>query len=75
MRLFKKHNIDNCIIPKDLSIGANGILNSLLVRTDDELEKQGYLIPILTKEVIAFFDIDIPYLESKFSSKKLIKNM
>lgn len=51
------------------------MLNSLLVRTDDELEKQGYLIPILTKEVIAFFDIDIPYLESKFSNKKLIKNM
>lgn len=45
------------------------MLNSLLVRTDDELEKQGYLIPILTKEVIAFFDIDIPYLESRFSSK------
>ena len=75
MRLFKKDNIDNYIIPKDLSIGATGMLNSLLVRTDDELEKQGYLIPILTKEVIAFFDIDIPYLESKFSNKKLIKNM
>ncbi len=51
------------------------MLNSLLVRTDDELEKQGYLIPILIKEVIAFFNIDIPYLESRFSSKKLIKNM
>ena len=75
MRLFKKHNIDICIIPKYLSIWATGMLNSLLVRTDDELEKQGYLIPILTKEVIAFFDIDIPYLESKFSNKKLIKNM
>lgn len=75
MRSFKKHNIDNCIIPKYLSIWATGILNSLLVRTDDELEKQGYLIPILTKEIIAFFDIDIPYLESKFSSKKLRKNM
>lgn len=75
MRLFKKHNIDNCIIPKYLSIWATGMLNSLLVRTNDELEKQVYLIPILTKEVIAFFDIDIPYLESKFSSKKLIKNM
>ena len=75
MRLFKKYNIDNCIIPKDLSIGANGMLNSLLVRTDDELEKQDYLIPILTKEVIAFFDIDIPYLESRVSSKELIKNM
>lgn len=45
------------------------MLNSLLVRTDDELEKQGYLIPILTKEVISFFDIDKPYLESQFSSK------
>lgn len=75
MRLFKKYNIDNCIIPKYLSIWATGMLNSLLVRTDNELEKQGYLIPILTKEVIAFFDIDIPYLESRFSSKKLIKNM
>lgn len=75
MKLFKKYNIYNYIIPKYLSIWATGMLNSLLVRTNDELEKQGYLIPILTKEVIAFFDIDIPYLESKFSSKKLIKNM
>ena len=38
MRLFKKDNIDNYIIPKDLSIGANAMLNSLLVRTNDELE-------------------------------------
>lgn len=38
MRLFKKDNIDNYIIPKDLSIGATGMLNSLLVRTNDELE-------------------------------------
>ena len=75
MKLFKKYNIDNYIIPKYLSIWATGMLNSLLVRTDDELEKQGYLIPILTKEVIAFFDIVLPYLESRFSSKKLIKNM
>ena len=28
-----------------------------------------------TKEVVAFFDIDIPYLESRVSSKQLIKNM
>lgn len=69
MKLFKKYNIDNYIIPKYLSIWATGMLNSLLVRTDDELEKQGYLIPILTKEVIAFFDIVLPYLESRFSSK------
>lgn len=75
MKLFKKYNIDNYIIPKYLSIWATGMLNSLLVRTDDELEKQGYLIPILIKEVIVFFNIDIPYLESRFSSKKLIKNM
>ena len=38
MRLFKKDNIDDCIIPKDLSIGATSMLNSLLVRTNDELE-------------------------------------
>lgn len=38
MRLFKKDNIGDYIIPKDLSIGATGMLNSLLVRTNDELE-------------------------------------
>ena len=38
MRLFKKDNIYNYIIPKDLSIGATGMLNYLLVRTNDELE-------------------------------------
>lgn len=38
MRLFKKDNIDDYIIPKDLSIGAAGMLNSLLIRTNDELE-------------------------------------
>ena len=38
MKLFKKDNIENYIIPKDLSIGATGMLNSLLVRTNDELE-------------------------------------
>ena len=44
----------------------------------EKLEKQGYLIPksvVPTKEVVAFFDIDIPYLESRVSSKELIKNM
>ena len=44
----------------------------------DKLEKQGYIIPksvVPTKEVVEFFDIDIPYLESRVSSKKLIKNM
>ena len=39
MKLFKKENIDDYIIPKDLSIGATSMLNSLLVRTNDELEK------------------------------------
>ena len=38
MRLFKKNNIEEFLIPKDLSIGATGMLNSLLVRTNDELE-------------------------------------
>ena len=38
MRLFKKNNINDYVIPKDLSIGATGMLNSLLVRTNDELE-------------------------------------
>lgn len=38
MRLFKKNNINDYVIPKDLSIGATGMLNSLLVRTNDELK-------------------------------------
>lgn len=38
MRLFKKDNIEEFLIPKDLSIGATGMLNSLLVRTNDELK-------------------------------------
>lgn len=38
MRLFKKDNIEEFIIPKDLSIGATCMLNSLLVRTNDVLE-------------------------------------
>ena len=38
MRLFEKDNIENYIISKNLSIRATGMLNSLLVRTNDELE-------------------------------------
>ena len=38
MRLFKKDNIEEFIIPKDLSVSAIGMLNSLLVRSNDELE-------------------------------------
>ena len=37
MRLFEKDNIENYIISKNLSIRATGMLNSLLVRTNDEL--------------------------------------
>ena len=36
MRLFEKDNIENYIISKNLSIRATGMLNSLLVRTNDE---------------------------------------
>lgn len=42
MRLFKKDNINDYIIPKDLSIGATGMLNSLLIRTNDELENTDF---------------------------------
>ena len=38
MRLFKKDIVNDYIIPKNLSIGATSMLNSLLVRTNDELE-------------------------------------
>ena len=38
MRLFKKDNMDDFIISTDLSIGVTGMLNSLLVRTNYELE-------------------------------------
>ena len=37
MRLFKKETINDYVIPKDLSVGAIGMLNSLLVRSNDEL--------------------------------------
>lgn len=37
MRLFKKDNITNSIVPKDLSLEATGMLNSLLIRSNDEL--------------------------------------
>ena len=38
MKLFKKETTDNYVIPKDLSVSAIGMLNSLLVRSNDELE-------------------------------------
>ena len=38
MRLFKKETTNDYVMPKDLSVSAIGMLNSLLVRTNDELE-------------------------------------
>lgn len=38
MRLFKKETTNDYVLPKDLSVSALGMLNSLLVRSNDELE-------------------------------------
>ena len=38
MRLFKKESTNEYVIPKDLSVSSIGMLNSLLVRSNDELE-------------------------------------
>ena len=38
MRLLKKQTTNDYVIPKDLSVDAIGMLNSLLVRSNDELE-------------------------------------
>lgn len=38
MRLFKKESTNEYVIPKDLSVSAIGMFNSLLVRSNDELE-------------------------------------
>ena len=38
MKLFKKQTTNEYVIPKDLSVSAIGMLNSLLVRSNDELE-------------------------------------
>lgn len=37
MRLFKKETTDDYVLPKDLSVSAIGMLNTLLVRTNEEL--------------------------------------
>ena len=37
MKLFKKETTNDYVIPKDLSVSAIGMLNSLLVRSNDEL--------------------------------------
>lgn len=38
MRLFKKDTTNDYVLPKDLSVSAIGMFNSLLVRSNDELE-------------------------------------
>lgn len=38
MRLFKKDTTNDYVMPKDLSVSAIGMLNSLLVRSNDKLE-------------------------------------
>ena len=37
MRLLKKQTTNDYVIPKTLSVGAIGMLNSLLVRSNNEL--------------------------------------
>ena len=37
MKLLKKQTTNEYVIPKDLSVSAIGMLNSLLVRSNDEL--------------------------------------
>lgn len=37
MRLLKKENTSDYVVPKDLSINAIGMLNSLLVSSNEEL--------------------------------------
>ena len=38
MKLFKKESTSEYVLPKDLSVGAIGMLNSLLVKSNEELE-------------------------------------
>lgn len=38
MKLFKNETTNDYVMPKDLSVSAIGMLNSLLVRSNDELE-------------------------------------
>ena len=37
MRLFKKETTNDYVLPKDLSVSAIGMLNSLLVKSNEEL--------------------------------------
>ena len=38
MKIVKKQTTDNYLLPKDLSLNASGLLNLLLVRTNEQLE-------------------------------------
>lgn len=42
MRLFKKETTNNYVIPKDLSISATGMFNSLLISSDNELKNNNF---------------------------------
>ena len=37
MKLFKKETMNDYVLPKDLSVNAIGMLNSLLVKSNEEL--------------------------------------
>ena len=69
-----------CTLEDIMKLGHLGRNSALKAKKKikEQLEKQGDLIPksvVPTKEVVTFIDIDIPYLESRISSKELIKNM
>ena len=69
-----------CTLEDIMKLGHLGRNSALKAKKKikDKLEKQGYLIPksvVPTKEVVAFFDIDIPYLDSRVSSKQLNKSI
>lgn len=38
MKLFKKETTNDYVLPKDLSVSAIGMLNTLLVKSNEELE-------------------------------------
>lgn len=66
-----------CNLEDIMKLGQLGRNSALKVKKEIKvkLEKQGYLIPksvVPTKEVVAFLDIDIPYLESRVSSNVLL---
>lgn len=67
-----------CTLEDIMKLGHLGRNSALKAKKTikNKLEKQGYLIPksvVPTKEVVAYFDIDIPYLESRVTSKTLTR--